>query len=169
MARLKDMRNLRRGEENEGARQGDCFGEAGRVRVDRVHAEEILPSFSRRVSLQGEDTDYLSFHSVDGIHAWLHNRIFNRLLLQMMGMLEARGATGEDAWLSNAWVTRFLQYAEEKWGDDLIGNGKIIQRAPRSHGQHRAAVSAKRIARYLCRMPATVSSRCSSPKARKTQ
>ena len=69
----------------------------------------------------------------------------------MMGMLEARGATGEDAWLSNAWVSRFITYCGEHFGD-LGEGGKLIQRAPRAHGQLRAAVAPERIAKYLYRL-----------------
>ena len=68
-----------------------------------------------------------------------------------MGMLDARGVTGEKSWLSNAWVTRFIKYCGTNFGDSTV-RSKIIQRAPRAHGQLRAAVSATRIARYLYRL-----------------
>lgn len=69
----------------------------------------------------------------------------------MMGMLEARGAAGAHAHLSNAWVTRFIAYCAREFGDNGVG-GKIVQRAPRAQGQLRAAVEPVRIARYLFRV-----------------
>ena len=71
--------------------------------------------------------------------------------MKMMGMLEARGATGKNAWLGKNWVTRFIKYCADNFSDSGVG-GKIIKRKPRAQGQLRAAVSPERIAKYLNRL-----------------
>lgn len=67
-----------------------------------------------------------------------------------MSMLEARGAFGANAHVSEMWITRFIQYCASQFGDNM--GGKKIQRAPRAQGQLRAKVEPMRIARYLFRV-----------------